>query len=216
MTNREMQQHVQSALDFEPSVEASAIGVTAEDGIVTLRGDVGTYHEKQSAERVALGVYGVKGVANDLVVRPTNGYERTDTDIAQSAATALQLNFVVPRNKVTVSVTDGWLTLKGRVTWQFQKDAAARAVHDLAGVLGVTNQITLQPNVVASDVRTKIEAALRRSAEIESRRIHVNVHDGEVVLTGNVHSWAERQEAERAAWAAPGVTSVDDQLAVVP
>jgi osmotically-inducible protein OsmY len=181
-----------------------------------LRGDVGTYHEKQTAERVTLGVYGVKGVANDLAVRPADDYERTDSDIAQSAVTALQLSFVVPRNKVTVSVTDGWLTLKGRVPWQFQKDAAARAVRDLAGVLGVSNQITLQPNVMANDVRTKIEAAFKRSAEIDSRRVHVNVLDGEVVLTGNVHSWAERQEAERAAWAAPVVTKVDDQLAIVP
>ena len=216
MTDREMQQHVQSALDWEPSVEATAIGVTVTDSVVTLRGDVGTYREKQTAERVALGVYGVKGVANDLVVRPSNDYERTDSDIAQSAVTALQLSFVVPRRKVTVSVTDGWLTLKGHVTWQFQKDAAARAVRDLAGVLGVSNQIALEPDVKATDVRTKIEAAFKRSAEIDSRRVHVNVNDGEVVLTGNVRSWAERQEAERAAWAAPGVTSVDDQLAVVP
>jgi len=158
----------------------------------------------------------VKGVANDLVVRPTNGYERTDSDIAQSAVTAILLNFVVPRNKVAVSVTDGWVTLKGHVTWQFQKDAAARAVRDLAGVLGVSNQVAVQPNVKANDVRTKIEAAFMRSAEIDSRRVQVHVNDGDVVLTGNVRSWAERQEAERAAWAAPGVISVDDQLAVVP
>jgi osmotically-inducible protein OsmY len=183
---------------------------------VTLRGDVGTYHEKQTAERVVLGVFGVKGVANDLAVRPTNGYERTDSNIAQSAVTALELNFVVPRDKVTVSVTDGWLTLKGQVTWQYQKDAAARAVRDLAGVLGVSNQIVVKPDVWATDVQTKIEAAFKRSAEIDSSRVHVNVHDGEMLLTGNVRSWAERQEEERAAWAAPGVTKVDDQLHIVP
>jgi osmotically-inducible protein OsmY len=216
MTDREMRLHVESALDWEPSVEATAVGVTVTDGIVTLRGDVGTYREKQTAERVVLGVYGVKGVANDLVVRPVNGYERTDSDIAQSAVAALQLNYVVPRNKVTVSVADGWLTLKGQVIWQFQKDAAARAVRDLAGVLGVSNQIAIQPNVKANDVQAKIVAAFKRSAEIDSRRVRVNVNNGEVVLTGNVRSWAERQEAERAAWAAPGVTSVDDQLDVVP
>ncbi len=216
MTDRDLQQHVQSALDWEPSVEANEIGVTVAEGVVTLRGDVGTYREKQTAERVVLGVFGVRGVANDLAVRPASGYERTDSDIAHSAVTALELNFVVPRSKVTVSVTDGWLTLKGQVTWQFQKDAAAHAVHDLAGVLGVSNQIVVKPDVRATDVQTKIEAAFRRSAEIDSRRVHVNVHDGEVILTGNVRSWVERQEAERAAWAAPGVTKVDDQLHIVP
>ncbi len=216
MTDRDIQHHVQSALEWEPSVEANEIGVTAAEGVVTLHGDVGTYHEKQTAERVVLAVFGVKGVANDLAVRPTNGYERTDSDIVQSAVTALELNFVVPRDKVTVSVTDGWLTLKGQVTWQYQKDAAARAVRDLAGVLGVSNQTGVRSDVHATDVQTKIEAAFKRSAEIDSSRVHVNVHDGEVLLTGNVRSWSERQEAERAAWAAPGVTKVGDQLHIVP
>jgi osmotically-inducible protein OsmY len=216
MTDRELQQHVQNALEFEPSVDAASIGVTVDGGVVTLRGDVGTFHQKQVAERSALGVYGVRGVANDLVVRPVNGYERTDSAIAGAAAVALELNFVVPRSHVTVSVTNGWITLKGHVTWQYQKDAAARAVRDLAGVLGVSNHIVVEPAVEAGDVQSKIEAAFKRSAEIDSRRVHVNVSDGKVTLTGNVRSWAERQEAERAAWAAAGVTQVDDRLAVVP
>ncbi len=216
MRDRELQQHVQNALEFEPSIEATAIGVSVDNGIVTLRGDVGTFHEKQTAERVTQSVFGVRGLANDLVVRPTNGYTRTDSDIARDAATALELNFIVPRAKVTVSVTDGWLTLKGHVTWQYQKNAAAHAVRDLAGVLGVSNHIVVESTVEPGDVQAKIEAAFKRSAEIDSRRIHINVQDGKVVLTGNVHSWAERDQAERAAWAAPGVKQVEDQLTVVP
>ncbi len=217
MTNLDLQQHVQSALEWEPSVDAGAIGVTvADEGIVTLRGDVGTYREKQTAERVALSVYGVKALANDLTVRPVNGYARTDSDIAKAAAVALELNFVVPRNKVTVSVTDGWLVLKGHVAWQYQKTTAERAVRDLAGVLGVSNQIVVEPALKPDDVQIKIEAAFKRSAEIDSRRVHVNVQHGKVILSGNVRSLAERLEAERAAWAAPGVTQVQDRLVVVP
>jgi len=216
MTDRELQQHVESALTWEPSVDASKIGVTAQGGVATLRGDVPTYTEKATAERVALRVYGVKGVANDIEVRIHGGFERTDTEIAQAAVHALAWSTLVPKDAVTLTVRNGWLALKGTVDWQYQKDAAERRVRDLTGVRGVTNEIGLKPQVKATDVQTKIEAAFRRSAEIDARRVHVNVFEGRVILSGNVHSWFEREEAKRAAWAAPGVTAVDDQLAVIP
>jgi osmotically-inducible protein OsmY len=216
MTNNELQQHVQRALDWEPSVNDKDIGVTVADGVVTLRGNVRSYAEKYGAERTTLRVYGVKAVANDLNVQLANGYARTDTDLAQAAVSALAWNTMVPRDHVTVAVSNGWMTLKGTLDWKYQRDAAERAVRELTGVKGVTNEIVLKPHVNALDVQNKIEAAFKRSAEIDARRVHVTANEGQVVLTGNVHSWAERLEAERAAWSAPGVMQIDDRLTVVP
>ena len=216
MTDNELKQHVQSALDWEPSLDASDIGVSVDQGVVTLRGNVGSYVEKITAERVVLRVYGVKAVANDLAVHLPSVYERTDTEVAQAVVAALKWNTMVPNERVSVTVTNGWIALNGTLDWQYQKDAAARAVRDLTGVKGVTNNITVMPRVKTMDVRDKIEAAFKRSAEIDARRVNVTAQEGKVILSGNVHSWAERQEAERAAWAAPGVTQVEDRLAVVP
>lgn len=216
MTDTELKQHVQSALDWEPSLDASDIGVSVDEGVVTLRGNVGSYVEKLTAERVTLRVYGVKGVANDVAVHLPTGAERTDTEIAQAAVAALTWNTMVPKDRVTVSVTGGWVTLNGSLDWQYQRDAAMRVVRDLLGVRGVTNNIVVEPHVKTIDVRDKIETAFKRSAEIDARRISVTAEGGKVILSGNVHSWSERQEAERAAWAAPGVTQVEDHLAVVP
>jgi osmotically-inducible protein OsmY len=216
MLDKDLKQHVQSALDWEPSLDATDIGMSVDEGVVTLRGNVGSYVEKIMAERVALRVYGAKAVANDLTVHLASVYERTDTEIAQAAVAALKWNTMVPSDHVTVTVTNGWLAVNGTLDWQYQKDAAARAVRDLVGVKGVTNNITVKPRVKTMDVRDKIEAAFKRSAEIDARRVNVTAEDGKVILSGNVHSWAERQEAERAAWAAPGVTQVEDRLAVVP
>ena len=219
MTDTELKQHVQNALDWEPSIDISDIGVSVDEGVVTLRGNVGSYVEKVSAERVTLRVYGVKAVANDLSVRLVSGYARTDTEIAQAAVAALKWNTVVPADRIGVTVTNGWVTLTGTLEYYYQSAAAERAVRDLTGVKGVSNTIVLKAPVTpirTSDVTAKIEAAFRRSAEIDARRINVNARDGTVILSGNVHSWAERQEAEQAAWAAPGVSQVDDRLTVVP
>jgi osmotically-inducible protein OsmY len=216
MTDRELQEHVQKALDWEPSVDAADIGVSVDQGVVTLRGDVKTYAEKAAAERVALRVFGVKAVADDLNVRIRDGQQRTDTDIAQAVVSALRWNTVVPDEKIAVTVTNGWVTLKGHVEWEYQRAAATNAIRYLSGVRGVTNAITVQPRVSVPDVQAKIEAALKRSAEIDARRINVAVADGKVTLTGNVHSWFERNEARRAAWAAPGVREVEDHIGVTP
>jgi osmotically-inducible protein OsmY len=216
MTDRQIQENVQEALDWEPSVDTADIGVTVEKGVVTLRGDVRTYGEKSAAERVTLGVYGVKAVANDLNVRLDDGLQRTDSDIALAAVNGLTWNTRVPAERIAVTVSQGWVTLKGEVEWNYQRDTAGGVVRDLAGVVGVTNAITVRPKVSIADVEAKIQAAFQRSAELDARRIGVGVSDGKVILTGNVGSWTEREVARRAAWSAPGVREVDDRLAIVP
>jgi osmotically-inducible protein OsmY len=216
MTDHEIRQHVENALDWDPSVNAAKIAVAADQGVVTLRGDVGSYAERVAAERVALRVFGVKGVANDLKVRIGTTGRPSDTEIAQAAVNALEWNTSIPANRVTVTVTDGWVSLNGTLDWYFQRAAAERAVRPLKGVTGVFNNITLKTVAKPAEVRDRIEQALKRSAEVDARRINVAASDGKVILSGHVRSWAERREAERAAWAAPGVTQVDDRLTVVP
>lgn len=216
MTDRELQENVQKALDWEPSVDAAEIGVSVDNGIVTLRGDIKMYAEKAAAERVALRVYGVKAVANDLAVRLGKGLQRTDSEIAQAAVNVLKWKSQLPAGQITVAVANGWVTLKGAVDWNYQREAAAKAVRDLTGVLGVMNDISVRSHVSVTDIQSRIQAALTRSAEVDARRINVATLDGKVILSGNVRSWAEREEAKHAAWAAPGVRDVEDRMAIVP
>src|SRR5579872_3150781 len=188
MTNQDLQVLVENALGWEPSIDANDIGVTADGGVVTLRGNVRSYAEKLAAERAALRVFGVKAVANDLAVHITGASERSDTDLAQAAVAALKWHTLIPADAVTVSVAGGWITLKGTVDWRYQKDAASRAVRELTGVKGVNNDIALKPQIRTMDLREKIEAAFKRSAELDARRINVSATDGTVVLSGNVRS----------------------------
>jgi len=204
---------VANQLDWDPQLDASLVGVSAQDGVVTLSGYVDTYAAKLAAERSTRRVYGVKAVANELEVRLAS--ERIDPDIAKDALAALKNRIDVPLG-VTITVRDGHITLGGTVTWMYQKMAAERAVKYLRGVRGVYNQIILKPTVAPTDVQKRITEALHRHADVDARRIHVDAEGAKVILSGSVRSWIEKDEAQRAAWAAPGVATVDNRISVVP
>jgi osmotically-inducible protein OsmY len=214
--DKELQRDVLDELQWEPSVEASEIGVAAREGIVTLTGTVPSYSEKLIAERVAKRVLGVKAVANDIEVRLVGTGERTDTDIAQAAINALRWKTLVPEDRIKVSVSKGWVSLEGEVDWHYQKESAEEAVRPLVGVHGVLNHITIKQRASATEVKSRIEASFRRSAELDAGKIRVETVNGKVILHGDVHSWSERQEAERTAWSAPGVTGVENRITITP
>ncbi|MBX4927902.1 BON domain-containing protein [Rhizobium binae] len=209
-----LRQDILDELDFEPSIDAANIGVAVEDGIITLTGHVSSYSEKETAERVVKRVKGVRGIAQEIEVRIFGNRETSDDDIARRAANMLDWNVSIPKGAVQVKVQKGWVTLTGKVEWQYQKNAAADAVRNLAGVVGLSNVIELTPRVSAADVKKRIEDAFKRDAELESQGIRVEVSGGSVTLRGKVHTWSERRAAERAAWSAPGIKTLNDQIAI--
>ncbi|WP_051006777.1 BON domain-containing protein, partial [Nitrolancea hollandica] len=211
-----MQQDVFDELAWDARVQPNEVGVIVKDGIVTLTGWVDSYAKKWAAEEDALRVRGVKAVANEIEVRLPGEAQRTDADLARDVTQALEWDAFVPIDKLDITVSNGWVTLRGEVDWEFERKDAERVVRRLKGVRGVSNLITVRPRIKPSpdEVQRKIREALVRDAETDAKRITVDVEDGRVILEGTVRSWAEKEEAERVAWSAPGVQDVDDRISV--
>ena len=211
----QLQQSVLAEFSWEPSVTAGHIGVTASAGVVTLSGHVDSYAKKYAAETAARRVKGVKAVAEEIEVRLPFDTERTDEDIAAAAIQCLSWNVSVPKDSVQVKVEKGWVTLTGQVDWWYQKEAAEHDIRPLHGVVGVSNQTTIKPRVNTASLGEDITHALHRSWFFDPNNVRVRADGGKIVLTGTVHSSYERQVAGRTAWSAPGVTSVENDIAVV-
>jgi osmotically-inducible protein OsmY len=216
-TDAQLQQHVMNELKWDPSVKA-AIRVDVKDGVVTLSGYVDSYSKKWAADRAAARVFGVKAVAEEIQVRLPGSLKRPDELIAQVASNALEWNVRVPHDRVKVQVQDGLITLSGEVDWWYQKNAAEMAVRHLVGVVSVSNGITIKPEskLLDAEVKDNIESAFQRNAVVDARRITVETCGGKVILRGNVHSWLEREQVQRAAWAAPGVSEVESHITIFP
>jgi len=209
-----IQKDVMSELAWEPSIDEAEIGVTVHDGIVTLSGFVKSFPEKAAAEHAASRVAGVKAIAEEMKVRPTNAAQTSDVEIARRIVSIFEWDPTIPDSKIHVKVEHAWVTLSGTVDWHFQSDAARKAAGRIHGVLGVSNLIEVTQPASIADVRQKITAAFERQADLDANAITVRAEGGTVTLSGRVKAWRDRRVAERAAWAAPGVTKVDDQLLV--
>jgi osmotically-inducible protein OsmY len=213
MNDKELRQLVIDELEYEPSIDAADIGVAAENGVVTLSGYVTDYAQKTAAERAAWRVKGVKGIAQKIEVRLPGDKRQNDDEIAQRALNILAWNAVVPRDRVRVRVSDGWVTLSGTVSWNYQRLAAESEVRKLGGVKGVINDIAISPIAQFGDIRRRIEDALKRHAEVQADAVRVDIRaDGTVRIDGRVDNWSEKQAVEHAVWSAPGVRKVEDHL----
>ena len=211
-SDAQLKKDVESELGWEPAINATNVGVAVNGGVVTLTGHLNTFAEKHAIERTVQRVEGVKAVAVELDVRLAPGHKRSDADIAAAAEAALRWHALVPEDRVKVMVEKGWVTLSGEVDWDFQRSSAFKAVRPLTGVIGVSNGITIKAHVLPANVNNRIRDALQRQAEREAKNIEVIVSGHVVTLRGQVHSWAERAAAQGAAWSAPGVTQVVNEL----
>jgi len=211
-TNEELQKDVQNAIKWEPLLNAAEIGVTAKDGVVSLTGVVDSYSKKLEAENAAKNVAGVKAVVEKIEVKFTSTWNKSDLDIANEVVTALKSNLVVPKDKIKVKVEGGWITLDGEVPWNYQGEAAKKAVTYLNGVKGVTNNIKIKSEVHDEIEKEKVESALKLNWSLNSQNIKVKVSGTNITLTGTVSSWYQKEEAGRIAWSTPGVWSVDNEL----
>ena len=213
-SDSDIKRDVEDELRWDPSVDATDIAIAVKNGVVTLTGFVRNYMDKFEAEAAAKRVAGVVGLANDIEVGLSRADQRPDPEIARDAVAAIKSRLPLSSEHIKVVVDKGWVTLEGKVEWNYQRDEAERAVRRINGVKGVINSIGLEPRARPSEIKQKIEEAFRRSAEVEASRITVEANGSDVVLRGAVRSWAERQEAERAAWAAPGVRKVDNRITI--
>jgi osmotically-inducible protein OsmY len=215
-TDSDIQKDVIAELNAEPNLRNDDVAVGVRDGVVTLAGYVDSYADKWRAERVVSKVKGVKAVVNELEVRLPSSSQRTDPEIARAAVNALQWNILVPHDRIQVVVEDGWVTLRGEVDWYYQKEEAERTVRNITGIKGVSNLITVATVPTPSDVKQRIADTLRRGAQFDAERITVEVVGHKAILKGTVRSYAESQDAERAARKVPGITEVENQLTVDP
>jgi len=211
-SDRDLKKAVEDQLKWEPDIDETDMGVSVSGGVVALSGFTHSFGQKWGAENAAKRVAGVVGIANDIVVRLPQGAVKPDPEIARDAVSALKLQCSFYSEGIQVIVRDGWVTLEGQVDWGYQRNALENTIRWLSGVKGITNLVRVSPKVSVGDIRKKIEDAFRRNAEVDARNVTIEVQGGKVALRGTVHSWAERREAERESWSAPGVTEVENQL----